>query len=31
MGGDLAVAERDGGGCVFTLELPAHAPENNER
>lgn len=26
MGGDLSVAPRDGGGCVFTLELPAHAP-----
>ena len=23
MGGDISVAPRDGGGCVFTLELPA--------
>ena len=31
MGGDLVVDARDGGGCVFTLELPASAPHNKEQ
>lgn len=30
MNGDLTVAPREGGGCVFTLELPAKSPEEGE-
>lgn len=28
MGGNLNVASREGGGCVFILEIPARTPEN---
>ena len=31
MGGDLNVEAREGGGCVFTLELPAFAPDKKEK